>query len=104
MASSARWDLTALLNAADARAPATEQNLWLVRLPQWLRMPGPATDGTAPDRPDTPATPWPVRRLRLLLGDNPQEPDAVRLAAQIVSRSSSLAYIGPAGECAPTSR
>ena len=35
---------------------------------------------------------------------SPQEPDAVRLAAQIVSRSSSLAYIGPAGECAPTSR
>ena len=84
MASSARWDLTALLNAADAGAPATEQNLWLVRLLQWLRMPGPATDGTAPDRPDTPATPWPVRRLRLLLDVVGRHPEhGARVAAML---------------------
>ena len=37
----AHWDLSALLNAADPRAPAAEQHLWLVRWLQWLRWPGP---------------------------------------------------------------
>jgi site-specific recombinase len=67
MASGARWDLSALLNAADARAPAAEQNLWLVRLLQWLRTPGPASDNGATPVAETLSTPWPVRRLRLLL-------------------------------------
>ena len=31
------WDLTALLNAADADAPLAERHLWLVRLMEWLR-------------------------------------------------------------------
>ena len=34
------WDLTALLNAAQAahpQAPLAERNLWLVRLIEWLR-------------------------------------------------------------------
>jgi site-specific recombinase len=60
---STNWDLSALLNAADPRAPATEQHLWLVRWLQWLRSPGP---GSAED-PVDPATPWPVQRLRLFV-------------------------------------
>ncbi|MFZ5548464.1 MAG: site-specific recombinase [Pseudomonadota bacterium] len=73
MGASARWDLSALLNAADPRAPATEQHLWLVRWLQWLRAPGPqraeadaAPDGTPTTSP-SPATPWPVQRLRLFV-------------------------------------
>ena len=91
MAGRQRWDLTALLNAADPKAAAVERQLWLVRLAEWLREPGP--QGTAPASapapaptaspaaaaalppqategpPDEPAagTPWPVRRLRHLL-------------------------------------
>lgn len=53
------WDLTALLNAADPRAPRPERHLWLVRLLEWLRH-GPA-EGQAGD------TPRPVLRLRHLL-------------------------------------
>ncbi len=33
----ATWDLTALLNAADPKAPRPERHLWLVRLIEWLR-------------------------------------------------------------------
>ena len=33
----AAWDLTALLNAADPRAPQPERHLWLARLMEWLR-------------------------------------------------------------------
>ena len=35
------WDLTALLNAADPRAGRAERHLWLVRLLEWVRAPGP---------------------------------------------------------------
>ncbi len=61
----ARWDLTALLNAADPRAPAAEQHLWLVRFLQWLRSPGAAEGLDA--QAASPGTPWPVRRLRLFV-------------------------------------
>ena len=37
----ARWDLTALLNAADPKAATVERHLWLVRLLEWVREPGP---------------------------------------------------------------
>lgn len=58
------WDLTALLNAADPRAPQAERHLWLVRLLEWLRhAPAPAADGAEPA-----GSPLPVRRLKHLLG------------------------------------
>jgi site-specific recombinase len=54
------WDLTALLNAADARASLAERRLWLVRLVEWLRH--------APvDAEPTRTTPMPVLRLKHLL-------------------------------------
>jgi site-specific recombinase len=59
----AAWDLSALLNSADPGAPRPEQHLWLVRLAQWLRQPGPVAEA----EPAEGATPWPVRRLRHLL-------------------------------------
>ncbi len=54
------WDLTALLNAADPKAPQPEQHLWLIRLLEWLRH--------APVEADRGATQRPVVRLRHLLG------------------------------------
>jgi site-specific recombinase len=54
------WDLTALLNAADADAPLAERHLWLVRLMEWLRhAPLPMSE--------TRTTPTPVLRLKHLL-------------------------------------
>lgn len=64
--SSARrgWDLTALLNAADPRAPRAERHLWLARLLEWLRRaPAPTTDGSDPT-----GSPLPLRRLKHLIG------------------------------------
>ncbi len=55
---SGAWDLTALLNSADAHAPLPERNLWLVRLLEWLRH-GEEVEGDA--------TPKPVLRLKHLL-------------------------------------
>jgi site-specific recombinase len=59
--SRAPWDLTALLNAADPRAPRPDRNLWLIRLMEWLR------HGEAVVVPETGATPRPVLRLKHLL-------------------------------------
>ena len=56
----AGWDLTALLNAADPKAPLAERHLWLVRLMEWLRRA--PLDGEA-ER----STPTPVLRLKHLL-------------------------------------
>ncbi len=54
------WDLTALLNAADANASLVERHLWLVRLMEWLRH--------APlDANEARTTPTPVLRLKHLL-------------------------------------
>ncbi len=65
----ARWDLSALINALDARAPLPERHLWLVRLMEWLRRaPGTATPS------DDPRTPRPVLRLRLLLNQLDAQP------------------------------
>jgi site-specific recombinase len=56
----AAWDLTALLNAADPRAPRAQRHLWLVRLVEWLRH----GDAGQPQGD----TPRPVLRLKHLLG------------------------------------
>jgi len=53
------WDLTALLNAADPKAPRPDRHLWLVRLVEWLRH-GPVESGNGD-------TPRPVLRLKHLL-------------------------------------
>ncbi len=55
----AAWDLTALLNAADPKAPRPERHLWLVRLVEWLR------HGEA--EREAGETPRPVLRLRHLM-------------------------------------
>lgn len=60
-----RWDITALLNAADAKAELPSRHLWLVRLLEWLRH-APRTDA---------ATPTPVLRLRHLLNLLDQHPE-----------------------------
>jgi site-specific recombinase len=83
------WDLTALANAADPRADAPAQHLWLARLLEWLRhapkrvVPernGPR-DGTdagaaagdgAREGSGGSTTPWPVRRLRHLVNQMAQ--------------------------------
>jgi site-specific recombinase len=68
---SSPWDLTALVNAANARAGQAERHLWLVRLMEWLRhaparaLPGATTEGR---------TPLPLLRLRHLLNVLDQQP------------------------------
>ena len=69
--STAAWDLSALLNAADPRAPQPERHLWLARLMQWLRH-GSARRGRTSDGGD--ATTRPVLRLRQLLQVLEQNP------------------------------
>ena len=59
------WDLTALANAADAKAPQVERHLWMVRMLEWLRH-APANDSSTPLDTER-STPLPVLRLRLLL-------------------------------------
>ncbi|OYT89345.1 MAG: recombinase [Burkholderiales bacterium PBB6] len=76
MAAADRWDLTSLLNAADPAAPAVERHLWLIRLLEWLREPGPQSPFTDGDLPDESAsTPWPVRRLKHLLNVLDRHPE-----------------------------
>jgi site-specific recombinase len=76
------WDLTALVNAADARASQAERHLWLVRLLEWLRHAPtrpPAADGQTAGGQGR--TPWPLLRLRHLLNVVDQHP-AVRTQVQ----------------------
>ena len=76
--STSAWDLTALLNAADARAPLAERHLWLARLLEWLRH-------DPPRRAAEGATPAPLLRLRHLLNVLDQHPphrQAVRALLQ----------------------
>ncbi len=86
------WDLSALINAADARASRAERQLWLVRLLEWLRH-EPLRAGAASGQPLAAAadaatldgaaasssagatpSPWPLRRLKLLLRQLDQQP------------------------------
>ncbi len=62
----AAWDLTALINAADAKAPLAERHLWLARLMEWLRH-APRTELGSTTPTDEPRTPLPVLRMRHLL-------------------------------------
>lgn len=71
---SAAWDVTALVNAADARAGLAERHLWLARATEWLRH--------APDSAVSAerTTPLPAVRLRHLLNVIDRDP---KLAAQV---------------------
>lgn len=64
------WDLTALVNAADAKAPLAERHLWLVRLFEWVRhtprAPLPQGIEVAPDGAAQ-RSPTPLLRLKHLL-------------------------------------
>jgi site-specific recombinase len=66
------WDLTALLNAADPRAPQAERHVWLVRLLEWLRH-APAQPSEAGDSPT--GTPKPLLKLRHFLGVLDRHPE-----------------------------
>ena len=72
------WDLTALLNAADPKAPRAERHLWLVRLLEWLRRAPLDAEAAAPN------TPRPVLRLKHLLGVLERHPEhQARVAASL---------------------
>ena len=64
---SGHWDLTALINAADARASVPERHLWLVRLNEWVR------HGRTDDA-ERKGTPLPVLRLKHLMRVLEQQP------------------------------
>jgi len=70
-----RWDLTALLNAADPRAALPERHLWWIRLTEWLRHPEPVRGDDAPSEPHSPPTPIALRRLRHLLNVLERHPE-----------------------------
>ena len=65
--STAHWDLTALLNAADPKASRPERHTWLVRLIEWLRH--------GQDDAEAGNTPRPVLRLRHLLNMLERNPE-----------------------------
>ena len=70
----AAWDLTALLNAADPKAPRAERHLWAVHLLEWLRH--------GQTEIETGETPKPVLRLKLLLNTVERNPEqAARIMA-----------------------
>jgi len=61
------WDLSALLNAADASASLPERHLWLVRLLEWLRHAAVPLENQQ--------TPTPLLRLRHLLNVLERHPE-----------------------------
>jgi len=61
------WDLSALLNAADAAASLPERHLWLVRLLEWLRHAAVPLENQQ--------TPTPLLRLRHLLNVLERHPE-----------------------------
>ncbi len=90
-----RWDLTALLNAADARAPRPYRHLWLVRLLEWIRRPGNVAQADGINTADSASTPWPIRRIRHLLNvldRNP--PQREQLAAMLTTTLQELDDLG----------
>ena len=80
----AHWDLTALVNAADARATLAERHLWLARLMEWLRH-APRT-ALASSPTDESRTPLPALRLRHLLNQIERH-DALRERVQALAQA-----------------
>lgn len=68
------WDLTALVNAADPKAPLAERHLWLVRAAEWLRH-APAAASPAAAEAAPAGTPKPLLRLKLLLAQVDGHPE-----------------------------
>ena len=100
-AAASRWDLTALFNAADPKAPLVERHLWVIYLVDWLRRAPLAAvrdaapaDGASSSRAaalagvdEAAATaPRPVVRLRHLLGVLERNPEQQERAAQLLRR------------------
>ncbi|MBK8105716.1 MAG: recombinase [Betaproteobacteria bacterium] len=77
------WDLTALVNAANAKAGQADRNLWLVRLMEWLRH---APRNAVAAASDEARTPLPVLRLRHLL-NHLDKNEAARTAVQGMMRA-----------------
>lgn len=91
-----RWDLTKLLDAANPAASTAERHLWLVRLLDWVREPGPDSPYSPGDLPDADAlTPWPVRRLQHLLNVLDRQPTDRARVSGLVQRT--LAGLDAAG-------
>ncbi len=80
------WDLSALLNAADASASLPERHLWLVRLMEWLRRATVPLDSQAPVTPKATPTPKPLLRLRHLLNVLERHPEHRAEVAALLKR------------------
>ena len=76
-------DLSALLNAADPRAPRALRHLWLIDFIEWLRRPvvGPAGRATSAARD----VPLPVQRLRQALHAIEHSPDDALRVGQLLA-------------------
>lgn len=72
------WDLSALLNAADASASLPERHLWLVRLLEWLRHAAVPLENQQ--------TPTPLLRLRHLLNVLERHPEHRLQVAALLAR------------------
>ncbi|MCK6432413.1 MAG: site-specific recombinase [Burkholderiaceae bacterium] len=75
--SAASWDLTALINAADPKAPRPARHTWLVRLLEWLRHGEPGNPGE---------TPRAVLRLRHLLNVLERHPEPRQRIVALLAR------------------
>ncbi len=72
------WDLSALLNAADASASLPERHLWLVRLLEWLRHAAVPLENQQ--------TPTPLLRLRHVLNVLERHPEHQTEVAALLAR------------------
>lgn len=73
------WDLTALLNSADPRAPQPERHTWLIRLMEWLRHAVPPKEGeVASAEPRTPVAALRLRHLLNVLDRHPEHHERVQ--------------------------
>ena len=79
------WDLSALLNAADARAPLAARNLWLVRLFEWLRHPSRRADDAVEPGSRASGRPLPLLRLTHLLNVLERHPAHARTLAELIA-------------------
>jgi site-specific recombinase len=92
----AREDLSTLLEAAAPDATQVERHLWLIRLLDWVREPGPRTPYAPGDLPDEDALkPWPVRRLQHVLNVLDKHPAHQARVAQLLRTT--LADLDAAG-------